>query len=497
MFWDILNQIEPAQPELAPHVPDPTPLSPNHVFDFLNENPNEDSEEDSEEEPEEEELEEIDMDMDMGVDSDDEMDGPELIFPYKEMDSPNLSPPELDTSSDSESKAAPTVTVGTITQVPRIGRMFLGSTYAIGGPSFAAPIAYHSKDLVPSTMRREIDSLHDFDLAIMERHNDKVEHQVVALEEHVLKLEQDGVREENERRKKKLKSTEVSDTLVRPARGAGGPAGGAGGPAGGAGGLAVAPATRESTFAGFMKCNPSTFSGVESVVGMCRWFKNLEMVFSISECAERNKVKFDATTLQGRALTWQGNAKAMTNAPTEKRGVGHQTRDCRSKAITTGANTQPIVTYTSYEIEIADGKIVSTNTILRGCSLNLVNYLFEIDFMPFKLGTFDVIIIMVWLSKSDAIIVCGEKIIRIPYNNKTLIIEGDRVTKKEPVEKRVEDVPVIRDFPEVFLGDLPGLPQPRKVEFRIELVLGAALVAWKRISKKKTQNEAKRTKPST
>ncbi|GKD91222.1 putative reverse transcriptase domain-containing protein, partial [Tanacetum coccineum] len=119
---------------------------------------------------------------------------------------------------------------------------------------------------------------------------------------------------------------------------------------------------------------------------------------------------------------------------------------------------------TSYEIEIADGKIVSTNTILRGCSLNLVNHLFEIDLMPIELGTFDVIIRMVWLSEHDAIIVCGEKIIRIPYKNKTLIIEGDRdqVTKKEPVEKRVEDVPVIRDFPEVFPEDLPGLPLPRK-----------------------------------
>nr|GEZ66736.1 putative reverse transcriptase domain-containing protein [Tanacetum cinerariifolium] len=51
------------------------------------------------------------------------------------------------------------------------------------------------------------------------------------------------------------------------------------------------------------------------------------------------------------------------------------------------------------------------------------------------------------------------------------------VTEKEPQEKRIEDVPVIRDFPEVFPDDLPGLPPPRQVEFRIDLAPGAALVA--------------------
>ncbi|GJX59967.1 putative reverse transcriptase domain-containing protein [Tanacetum coccineum] len=51
------------------------------------------------------------------------------------------------------------------------------------------------------------------------------------------------------------------------------------------------------------------------------------------------------------------------------------------------------------------------------------------------------------------------------------------VTEKEPKEKRLKDVPVIRDFPEVFPDDLPGLPPPRQVEFKIELVPGAAPVA--------------------
>ncbi|GKF19429.1 putative reverse transcriptase domain-containing protein, partial [Tanacetum coccineum] len=45
---------------------------------------------------------------------------------------------------------------------------------------------------------------------------------------------------------------------------------------------------------------------------------------------------------------------------------------------------------------------------------------------------------------------------------------------KEKSKKRLEDVPVIHDFPEVFPDDLPGLPPPRQVEFKIDLVPGAA-----------------------
>ncbi|GKE63348.1 hypothetical protein Tco_1513715 [Tanacetum coccineum] len=75
-----------------------------------------------------------------------------------------------------------------------------------------------------------------------------------------------------------------------------------GGPAGGAGGPAAVSVARECTYASFIKCNPSTFSRVEGDVGMCRWFEKLESVFSISECAERNIVKFATSTLQGHAL---------------------------------------------------------------------------------------------------------------------------------------------------------------------------------------------------
>ncbi|GKF27969.1 hypothetical protein Tco_0094311, partial [Tanacetum coccineum] len=111
---------------------------------------------------------------------------------------------------------------------------------------------------------------------------------------------------------------------------------------------------------------------------------------------------------------------------------------------------------------------------------------------------------MDWLVKHDVVIVYGKKEIHIPVKNGVLVVKGNEgvsrlkviscikaikyvekgsqfflahATKKEPSKRRVEDVPMIRDFPEVFPDDLQGLPPPRQVEFRIELVPGAAPVA--------------------
>ncbi|GKC36695.1 putative reverse transcriptase domain-containing protein, partial [Tanacetum coccineum] len=108
-----------------------------------------------------------------------------------------------------------------------------------------------------------------------------------------------------------------------------------------------------------------------------------------------------------------------------------------------------------YDVELADGRIIGLNTILKGCTLNFLNHQFNINLMPVELGSFDAIIGMDWLAKYQAVIVCAEKIVRIPWRNKTLIIHGDGI------------------FPE----DLSGLPPTRQVEFQIHLVLGATPIA--------------------
>ncbi|GJZ22698.1 putative reverse transcriptase domain-containing protein [Tanacetum coccineum] len=139
-----------------------------------------------------------------------------------------------------------------------------------------------------------------------------------------------------------------------------------------------------------------------------------------------------------------------------------------------------------YDVELADGRIIGLNTILRGCTLNFLNHPFNINLMPVELGSFDAIIGMDWLAKYQAVIVCAKKIVRIPWRKETLIIHGDgrfpiflaHVTAKEVEDKSEKklllDVPIVQDFPEVFPEDLPGLPPTRQVEFQIDLVPGAA-----------------------
>ncbi|GJS10683.1 reverse transcriptase domain-containing protein [Tanacetum coccineum] len=65
-----------------------------------------------------------------------------------------------------------------------------------------------------------------------------------------------------------------------------------------------------------------------------------------------------------------------------------------------------------YDVELADERIIGLNTILRGCTLNILNHPFNIDLMPVELGSFDAIHGMDWLVKYQAIIMCAEKIVR-------------------------------------------------------------------------------------
>ncbi|GJU93639.1 putative reverse transcriptase domain-containing protein [Tanacetum coccineum] len=131
-----------------------------------------------------------------------------------------------------------------------------------------------------------------------------------------------------------------------------------------------------------------------------------------------------------------------------------------------------------YAVELVDGKISKTNTVLRGYTLGLLGHPFNIDLMPVKLGSFDVIIGMYWLANHHAVIVYDEKIMRIPYGDEVLIVQvTKKETKDKSEEKRLEDVPTIRDISKVFPEDFPRLPPTRQVEFQIDLVLGAAPVA--------------------
>nr|GEY45577.1 putative reverse transcriptase domain-containing protein [Tanacetum cinerariifolium] len=118
----------------------------------------------------------------------------------------------------------------------------------------------------------------------------------------------------------------------------------------------------------------------------------------------------------------------------------------------------------------------SFDLLLTGCTLILLNQPFKIDFMSIKLSSFNVVIGMDWLSKYHAKIICDEEVVHIPIDDETLIIRAQVMDKKSD-KKRLEDIPVVREFPEVFPEDLLGLPLVRQVEFQIDLIPGTAKVA--------------------
>ncbi|GJS92621.1 putative reverse transcriptase domain-containing protein [Tanacetum coccineum] len=173
----------------------------------------------------------------------------------------------------------------------------------------------------------------------------------------------------------------------------------------------------------------------------------------------------DPNVVMGMFLLNQHLARVLFDSGVDKSFV--------SISLASKLNIPPITIDTFYNIEMADGNLVSTNTVIQGATLTLLNRPFEIDLMPIKLSSFDVFIGMDWLSKYHARIICDEKVIYIPIN-RTLII---RVMEKKVDEKRLEDIPVVREFLEVFPEDLPGLPPVRQVEFEIDLIPGATPVA--------------------
>ncbi|GKB76144.1 reverse transcriptase domain-containing protein [Tanacetum coccineum] len=256
---------------------------------------------------------------------------------------------------------------------------------------------------------------------------------------------------------------------------------------------------RKCSYKEFMSYQSFNFKGTKGSVGLIRWFERIELVFLRSNCTEDCKVKF---------ATGPCTVKCQTCNK-----VGHLTRNCKNKGPATGSNLQPvsvtchargekghyksqcsrannnahgrayflrdknahqdpnIVTDTTYDIEMADGNLVDTNTVNQGFTLILLNQPFKIDLIQIKLGSFDVIIGKDWLSKYHARIICDKK------SHRRYQVFVAQVMEKKLDETRLENIPVVREFPEVFPKDLPGLPPVRQVDFQIDLDLGAAPVA--------------------
>ncbi|GKD01649.1 putative reverse transcriptase domain-containing protein [Tanacetum coccineum] len=262
-------------------------------------------------------------------------------------------------------------------------------------------------------------------------------------------------------------------------------------------GMAYAAGTGENKL--YRDLNPYALSAI--ITMMVRVLPNAtSQKPTFYECGAQGHFKRECPKLKNNNN--RGNPAGNVNAPAKVYAVGH-------------AGTNPdsnVVTDHYYDVELADERIIGLKTILRGCTVNILNHPFNIDLMPVELGSFDAIIGMDWLVKYQAIIVCAEKIVPIPWGNETLIVHGDvsnrgnearlhiisytkiheymlkgcpvflaNVTTKETEDKsekkRLEDVSIVQDFPDSFPKDLSGLPPTPQVEFQIDLIPGVAPVA--------------------
>nr|GEV42423.1 reverse transcriptase domain-containing protein [Tanacetum cinerariifolium] len=282
---------------------------------------------------------------------------------------------------------------------------------------------------------------------------------------------------------------------------------------------------RPCFYADFMKCQPLNFKGTkgisvanetkkideyisglpDNIYGSVKASKpkTLDETIELANDLMDQKLRTNAerqTNNKGRLMIHLETTMAINRTLQEAEcHQGHLARDCRSSGNTNVANTQ----MDNREIPEGNaGNAEKKGNASMDSDSNVVT----------ELGSLDVIIGMDWLRRYHAMIVCDEKLVRIPYGNETLIFRGDesndgkesRLTiisyskaqdyttkgcqiflaqisaKKEEYKsegKQIKDVPIVRDFLEVFLEDLPGLPSARPVEFQIDLILRAAPIA--------------------
>ncbi|GJZ43063.1 putative reverse transcriptase domain-containing protein [Tanacetum coccineum] len=139
----------------------------------------------------------------------------------------------------------------------------------------------------------------------------------------------------------------------------------------------------------------------------------------------------------------------------------------------------------SYEIEIASRQLVEINKVISSCKPEIEGYTFDIDLIPFRHESFDVIVGMDWLSWHKAKIVCHEKVVRISLlHGEILRVLGEKPEEKvrylisaKTKEQKLKDIVIVKNFPEVFPDDLSGLLSSQEFEFCIDLIPGAMRVA--------------------
>ncbi|GKC66193.1 putative reverse transcriptase domain-containing protein [Tanacetum coccineum] len=223
------------------------------------------------------------------------------------------------------------------------------------------------------------------------------------------------------------------------------------------------------TYKEFIAYKPKEYNGKGGVVVYTRWVEKMESVQDMNGCGDNQKVKYAAGSFVNKALTWwNSQIRTLEMEPSTIQKAVQIAGTLTDEALR-NRNVNPINVETqllglepndlgfSYEIEIASGQLVEIDKVIKGCKLEIEGYVFDINLIPFRSGSFDTIIGTDWLSNHKAEIICHEKVVRMPL----------------PGSKKQEEIIVVRDYPKVFLDDLLGLPPSREIKFHIELVPGA------------------------
>nr|GEX42293.1 putative reverse transcriptase domain-containing protein [Tanacetum cinerariifolium] len=293
--------------------------------------------------------------------------------------------------------------------------------------------------------------------------------------------------------------------------------------------------TREYTYKDYLNCGPLKFNGTEGIIAIESANEQMDQkLIGIADHQAKNKRKFDNTSRnqQNQQLFKRNNnvvqAYAAGSGEKPYRGIKPLSRAANNN--NNNNNRRATSAYqgvpTCFECG-AQGHFKNNyprlgnrnqgnqnqagigNAVARAYGLGTTRGNPNANVVT-GLGSFDVVVGMDWLKTYHAVIVCDEKIVRVPFENETLIIRCDgsnngnqlniisctktqkyllkgypvflanittKMIKNKSKEKQLEDVPIVQDFSEVFPEDLPGLPPTLHVEFQIELIPGAAPVA--------------------
>nr|GEV43079.1 putative reverse transcriptase domain-containing protein [Tanacetum cinerariifolium] len=217
------------------------------------------------------------------------------------------------------------------------------------------------------------------------------------------------------------------------------------------------PIVKTGNYKEFISCQPFYLNGAKGAVGLIRWFELTESVFSRSRCAKENKVTFATGTLTNDALSWWNayaqpmgieQANQITWTELKRLVTNKRFQELTVLCPNMVPNTKKLLeafirglprsikgNVTASKPQTLEEAInIAQRLMDQGCTITLLNQPFEIDLMPIKLDSFDVVI----------------------------------------DQKRLEDIPVVKEFPDIFPEDLPGLPPVFQVEFQIDLIPRAA-----------------------